>query len=156
MPNLLKTLTYLTIYNLIRSSVIWLWIWTSLIGHNRCAATIEPFYHVVSRGFSVKPFLKRVVPQPLGRFITPNRVWDKVLKLKRYRVFDQIFFENICRQAFFEKGCATTVDSFDHAFTRIFLVKPFLKRLASKQFLRKACGTRAETRFYSKSFLFRM
>jgi hypothetical protein len=96
------------------------------------------------------------VLQPLGRLITPNRVWDKVLKLKHYRVFDQVFFENICRQAFFEKGCATIVDSVDHAFTMGFSVKPFLKRLVSKQFLRKACGTRAETRFYSKSFLFRM
>ncbi|AKJ38195.1 hypothetical protein A9239_07025 [Methanosarcina sp. A14] len=97
-----------------------------------------------------------VVPQPLRRLITQIGFGDKILKLKRYRVFDQIFFENICRQAFFEKGCATTVDSVDHAFTRGFSVKPFLKRLASKQFLRKACGTRAETRFYSKSFLFRM
>lgn len=44
-----------------------------------------------------------VVPQPLRRLITQIGFGDKILKLKRYRVFDQIFFENICRQAFFLK-----------------------------------------------------
>jgi hypothetical protein len=72
-----------------------------------------------------------VEPQPLRRLITPDRVWGKVLKLKRERrklrrlitpfslkpflkrlvitplpgVFDQTFSKKVCGQAFFKKAC---------------------------------------------------
>jgi hypothetical protein len=45
------------------------------------------------------------VPKPLRRFITPDRVWGKALKLVPFSVFDQTFFEKVCAQAFFEKAC---------------------------------------------------
>jgi hypothetical protein len=55
------------------------------LGRNRCAGLSRRF-----KGFSIKPFLKRLA---LRRLITPLS-----------GVFAQAFFEKVCGQAFFEKG----------------------------------------------------
>jgi hypothetical protein len=59
------------------------------------------------RTFSVKPFLKRVVPQPLRRLITPNRAFGQAFLRKGC---DQTFSKKVCfaervfAQAFFKKA----------------------------------------------------
>jgi len=50
--------------------------------------------------FSVKPFLKRVVPQPLRRLITPIGFWREGPQTQTSPgVFAQAFFEKACGQA---------------------------------------------------------
>jgi hypothetical protein len=77
----------------------------------------------------------------LRRLITLIGFGDKAFKSKRYAVFDQTFFEKVCEQAFFEKVCGQAFfeKGCDHAVSRGFSIKPFLKRFAfvSKCFLKK-------------------
>jgi len=87
--------------------------------------------------FSVKPFFKRVEPQPLRRLITPIGFGDKILKLKYFSGFRSSlfskglrassFFKRVAGKQFFQKGC----DHADHAvFARFF----------GQAFSKKACG----------------
>ena len=66
--------------------------------------------------FSVKPFFKRVEGKLfLKRVVITLGLEDKFFKFKRCLVFDHMVLQKVCSQAFFEKGCDTTATPVDRA-----------------------------------------